>query len=141
MCRPCLGLPPPCRPGSVGDAVPLGKLKTQRRVPVVALVCPLVHRLRLFRSLDPLPLDGRLLARPGDQQTLVKQLRSYRPDVVAAVALPTRLVPHQLRHTYASEMGRAGVGLPALLKLLGHVNPEMTMRYVEVAGSDLQREF
>ena len=29
----------------------------------------------------------------------------------------------------------------ALMKLLGHVNPEMTMRYVDVAGSDLQREF
>ena len=38
-------------------------------------------------------------------------------------------------------MVRAGVGLPALMKLLGHVNPEMTMRYVDVAGADLQREF
>src|ERR1700730_5815975 len=45
------------------------------------------------------------------------------------------------RHTYASELVRAGVGLPALMKLLGHVNPEMTTRYVDVAGSDLQREF
>jgi hypothetical protein len=27
------------------------------------------------------------------------------------------------------------------MKLLGHVNPEMTMRYVDVAGADLQREF
>ena len=27
------------------------------------------------------------------------------------------------------------------MKLLGHVNPEMTMRYVDIAGSDLQREF
>jgi len=27
------------------------------------------------------------------------------------------------------------------MKLLGHVNPEMTMRYLDVAGSDLQREF
>jgi len=33
------------------------------------------------------------------------------------------------------------VGLPALMKLLGHVNPEMTMRYVDVAGADLQQEF
>jgi len=33
------------------------------------------------------------------------------------------------------------IGLPALMKLLGHVNPEMTMRYVEVVGTDLQREF
>src|ERR1039457_4031677 len=45
------------------------------------------------------------------------------------------------RHTYATEMVRAGVGLPELMKLLGHVNPEMTMRYVDVVGTDLQREF
>jgi hypothetical protein len=45
------------------------------------------------------------------------------------------------RHTYASEMLRAGVGLPALMKLLGHTNPEMTMRYLEVVLTDLQREF
>jgi hypothetical protein len=27
------------------------------------------------------------------------------------------------------------------MKLLGHVNPELTMRYVDVVGTDLQREF
>ena len=27
------------------------------------------------------------------------------------------------------------------MKLLGHTSPEMTMRYVEVASNDLQREF
>ena len=121
--------------------VPLGKLKTERMVPIDSFVCQIVHRLRFFRSFDPLPFDGRLLARPRNKQTLVKQLRSYLPDVVAAVGIPTRIVPHQLRHTYASEMVRAGVGLPALMKLLGHVNPEMTMRYVDVVGTDLQREF
>jgi hypothetical protein len=34
----------------------------------------------------------------------------------------------------------AGVGLPVLMKLLGHTSPEMTMRYL-VALTDLQREF
>ena len=38
-------------------------------------------------------------------------------------------------------MVRAGVSLPALMKLLGHTDPEMTMRYVDVTGNDLQREF
>ena len=38
-------------------------------------------------------------------------------------------------------MIRAGVSLPALMKLLGHTDPEMTMRYVNVTSSDLQREF
>ena len=38
-------------------------------------------------------------------------------------------------------MLRAGVSFPVLMKLLGHTNPEMTMRYVDVALTDLQREF
>src|SRR5208337_1795188 len=44
--------------------VPLGKLKTERMVPVDSFVCRLVQRLRFFRSLDPTPVDGFLLARP-----------------------------------------------------------------------------
>lgn len=39
------------------------------------------------------------------------------------------------------KLARAGVSLPAVMKLLGHLNPEMTMRYLEVSGLDLQREF
>jgi len=120
--------------------VPLGKLKTERMVPVDSFVCELIHRLRFFRSFDPLP-DGRLLARHSGKQTLIKQLRPYLSDVAASVGISTRIVPHQLRHTYASEMVRAGVSLPALMTLLGHVKAEMTMKYVLVAGDDLQREF
>jgi hypothetical protein len=38
-------------------------------------------------------------------------------------------------------MIRAGVSFPVLMKLLGHASPNMTMRYIEVALKDLQREF
>jgi site-specific recombinase XerD len=121
--------------------VPLGKLKTERMIPVDSFVCELVQRLRFFRSFDPLPADGRLLARHKGKQTLIKQLRPYLSDAAAAVGISKRIVPHQLRHTYATEMVRAGVSLPALMTLLGHVKAEMTMKYVHVAGNDLQREF
>jgi len=121
--------------------VPLGKLKTERMVPVDSFVCELVQRLRFFRSLDPLPVDGRLLARPRTKEALVRQLRDYLHQVCHALGLSTRIVPHQFRHSYASEMLRAGVSFPALMKLLGHTSPEMTMRYLDVALTDLQREF
>jgi integrase len=121
--------------------VPLGKLKTERMVPVDSFVCELVQRLRFFRSFDPLPPEGHLLSRPNGKHALIRQLRYYLHEVCAAVGIPTRIVPHQLRHTYASEMTRSGVTLPALMKLLGHTDPGMTMRYVEVASNDLQREF
>ena len=121
--------------------VPLGKLKTERMVPIDAPACELVQRLRFFRSLDPLPADGRLLARPGSKEALVRRLRDYLHQVCYALNLSTRIVPHQLRHTYATEMLRAGVSFPVLMTLLGHTDPEMTMRYVDVALTDLQREF
>ena len=121
--------------------VPLGKLKTERMVPLDAFGRDLVHRLRFFRSLDPLPEDGRLLARPGSKVAILVQLRDYLHLVCHSLGLSTRIVPHQLRHTYATEMLRSGVSFPILMKLLCHVDPAMTMRYVDVALTDLEREF
>ncbi len=121
--------------------VPLGKLKTERMVPVDAFGRDLVHRLRFFRSLDPLPADGRLLAWTGTKESLLARLREYLHMVCYSVGLPTDIVPHQMRHTYGTEMVRAGVGFAAVMKLLGHSSPRMTMRYVDVTLTDLQREF
>jgi integrase len=78
--------------------VPLGKLKTERMVPVDAFVRDLVQRLCFFRSLDPLPPDGRLLARPGSKVALLIQLRHYLHLVCHSLGLSTRIVPHQFRH-------------------------------------------
>jgi integrase len=50
--------------------------------------------------LDPLLADGRLLARPRSKEALVRQLRDYLHQVCQALGLFTRIVPHQLRHTY-----------------------------------------
>ena len=82
--------------------VPLGKLQTERMVPVDSFVCELVQRLRFFRSLDPLPPDKWLLARPETQNALVRQFRDYLHQVCHSLGLPTNIVPHQTRHTYAT---------------------------------------
>lgn len=121
--------------------VPLGKLKTERMVPVDSFVCELVQRLRFFRSFDPWPADGRLLARSSTKEALIRTLRRYLHAVCAEAGIAKRIVPHQLRHTYASEMLRSGVEFVAIMKLLGHASPEMTMLYLEVTLTDLQREF
>jgi integrase len=128
-------------PDSWAIHVPLGKLKTERLVPVDSFVCRLVDRLRLLRSQDPLPADGFLLARPSGRYQLIRKLRKFWRDIVATVGITKRLVPHQLRHSFGTEMIRAGVSLPVVMKLLGHLKPEMTMRYLEVSLLDVQREF
>jgi len=74
--------------------VPLGKLKTERMVPVDPFVCELVRRLQFFRFLDPLPADGRLLARPRAKEALVRQLRDYlHQGLPRAWPFSPRIVP------------------------------------------------
>jgi integrase len=82
--------------------VPLGKVKTERLIPVDSFVCQLVERLRLLRSQDPLPADGFLLARTSGRDALIRELRNYWRDLVANVGITRRIVPHQLRHYAAS---------------------------------------
>ena len=121
--------------------VPLGKLKTERWVPVDSLVCQLVDRLRSLRP-PTAPNAGRLLLpRPRGRYMLIRRLRAALQDVVAAAGITARIVPHQFRHSYGTEMLRAGVSFAAVMKLLGHKSPHMTLEYLEITQQDLQREF
>jgi len=49
--------------------------------------------------------------------------------------------PHRFRHTFASDMVRAGISLPALMHLMGHADIHTTMLYVRLAPEDVWREF
>ena len=42
--------------------------------------------------------------------------------------------PHQLRHTYDTSLANAGMSLQALMTLLGHITPQMTIRYATLAS-------
>src|ERR1700730_7441912 len=136
MCRSVLRLPALHRPESMGRSRAARQTQNRTYGPRGSLVGELVRRFQFFRSLDPLPADGRLLARPRSKEALVRQLRDYLHQVCHALGLSTRIVPHQCRHAYATEMFRAGVGFPAVMKLLGHTSPEMTMLYLDVALTD-----
>jgi hypothetical protein len=48
------------------------------------------------------------------------------------------VTPHQLRHTYATALANAGMSPQALISLLGHVTPEMTIRYATLASPTLR---
>jgi integrase len=121
--------------------VPLGKLKTERWVPVDFMVCQLVERIRSLRP-PTAPNTGRLLlSRKRGRFMLIRTLRATLQDVIAAAGITARIVPHQFRHTYGTEMLRAGVGFASIMQLLGHKDPHMTLEYLELTQQDLQREF
>jgi len=45
------------------------------------------------------------------------------------------------RHTFGADMVRAGISLPALQHLMGHSQIHTTLLYVQLAASDVWREY
>ena len=119
--------------------VPLGKLKTERLVPVDPFV-KFVQRLRFFRSLERLPEDGFLLPLPRSKEALIRQLRDYLHQVCHEIGLSTPS-PRTNSGTRTPPKSSGRRCLPALMNLLRHVDPDMTMRYLDLTLTDLKREF
>jgi site-specific recombinase XerD len=127
--------------------VPLGKLHTERLVPLDWEGRRLLNRILELRALfSPGRLaksKGFLIPRVGGRFALFQTLRLVLADFArrAGCADSSPISPHRLRHTWASEMLRCGISLPALMQLMGHKDIRMTLRYLKITQPDLQREF
>jgi site-specific recombinase XerD len=49
--------------------------------------------------------------------------------------------PHRFRHTFASDMVRGGVSLPALMQLLGHAQVQTTLIYVQITPLEVYQQY
>jgi site-specific recombinase XerD len=122
--------------------VPVGKLHTERWVPVDGQVRDLHARLvRLRQSCAAAASSNFLLPQSRGHPAAYRALNLALRCAALQAGCSQRVTPHQLRHTYASEMLRAGASLPAVMYLLGHKQITMTLRYVQVTQNDLQREY
>jgi site-specific recombinase XerD len=147
----CIHLPVDCLrhvgPGQWALHVPLGKLHNERLVPLDSEGLRLVHRiLELRAQASPNRLAKTkdfLLPRVGGRFALFQTLRLALADFVrrAGCTDTSPVSPHRLRHTWATEMLHCGIGLPALMQLMGHKDIRMTLRYLTITQPDLQREF
>jgi len=127
--------------------VPLGKMHTERLVPLDAEGLRLVNRIlelrTQFSARRLAKSQGFLLPRVGGRFALFQTLREKLADFAKRVGCgdPNPISPHRLRHTWASELLRCGISLPALMRLMGHKTIRMTLLYLKVTQPDLQREF
>ena len=126
--------------------VPLGKLDTERMVPLDDETVALIDRITATRSTgQPLPHPrtggatqflfthhGRRLSQTAVRTELARS---------AETAGIGHVTPHQLRHTYATALVNAGVSLQALMVLLGHASAEMSLRYAHLFDSTVRAEY
>jgi len=135
--------------------VPVGKLYTERWIPADEEVRRLVARILALRAQAPAAQLARsagwLLPRraarlrtvnlKGDGFAVTHSLYLALPRVAQRAGCSHHVNPHQLRHTFATEMLRLGISLPALMQLMGHKDVRMTLRYVQITQQDVRREF
>ncbi|MFC1453324.1 tyrosine-type recombinase/integrase [Verrucomicrobiota bacterium] len=133
-------------PDSFTLRVPIGKTYSERLIPLDARTVDLVQRIiaqRGCRKKRGVParfshyMMVNHLGRHVAQQNYSFNLR----QLTAHINTTEHIYCHRLRHTFATEMARAGMPVPALMKLLGHKTPKMTMRYVEVAQTDVRKAY
>ena len=133
--------------------VPLGKLNNERAVPLDAPILGVLDSWfdqRQHQRALPHPRDGRLadfvFVERGRHLGPARLQSGLRHAVTAAGLTgtdgqPLRVVSHQLRHSYATSLVNAGMSLQALMALLGHRSPEMTIRYARLASPTLRTAY
>ena len=119
-----------------------GKGNRERVLPLPAdALQALQNYLRVERPLTNSPylfvcLQGRHRGRPMNYAGLRSLFRHHRKQSQIPQANP-----HRFRHTFGTDMVRAGVSLPALMHLMGHSHIHTTMLYVQVSPQDVWREY
>jgi site-specific recombinase XerD len=117
--------------------VPLGKLNNERLVPLDGTALELVRRLQ---STDPRP-RAWLVPGAGGAQAPYDRIRRVLRALSRDLPEPTSITCHRLRHTFATEMLGAGMSLVGLMRILGHRDYHMTLRYAAITPEVVDDEY
>jgi integrase len=140
-------------PAGVWLRVPLGKLNSERSVPLDEATIAAITEWKSQRGIQralPHQRDGRmvdfLFVERGRRPGAARIERGLRHAVRAAGLVgpdgaPLHVTAHQLRHTYATAFANAGMSIQAIMALLGHTTPEMTLRYATLASPTLRNAY
>jgi integrase len=119
-----------------------GKGNKLRWLPLAPEIIQLLdHYLRLERPADcGLPLFVGLKGRARGRRMTPAGLRSLFRHHRRTTGV-TKANPHRFRHTFATDMIRAGISVPALMQLLGHAQIQTTMVYVQLTSQDVYQQY
>jgi len=126
--------------------VPVGKTNSERVIPLSPRAVSLVEQIdacRGIRSRQGVPprFAPYLVVNERGRHLHQQSYGWILNKLTAHISTTERIYPHRMRHSFATEMARTGMPVPALMKLLGHRTPKMTMHYVEVAQTDLRKAY
>jgi len=117
--------------------VPLGKLDNERLVPLDEETHCLVRQLQSRGD----PNRQWLIATPSGDHTRRVDFNRLLRQACDGLNISEAVTTHRLRHTYASSLLSAGISLVVLMRLLGHRDFHMTLRYAAITPEVVRAEF
>jgi len=117
--------------GNKGRILPLAPESVQLLDQYLRVERPNPASAALFVSLKG-PARGRRMTPAG----LRSLFRHHRKTTAVKIANP-----HRFRHTFASDMLRSGVSLPALMHWMGHAYIQTTLIYIQITPLDVYQQY
>ena len=118
--------------------VPLGKLRTDRYIPLHPQLKELLDEWVARR---PASLREPWLFMDHGRRLGARERRAKRSSRSPREAGLGNVTPHQLRHTLATQAINRGMSLEAIAALLGHKSMRMTMVYAKISNRTVADEY
>lgn len=112
--------------------IPLGKMNSERLVPLNPTALTLIQNLQKSREKNSAHLFEK-----GSYNRLTRELKKATNGMTLGRSATT----HRFRHTYATELLNAGMSLVGVMRLLGHNDHRMTLRYAEITFETVGKEY
>lgn len=125
-----------------GELKVLGKRNKERIIPFGTELAQAVESYRQLRdaSADPSP-EGRLFVLPDGKPLYPVLVRRLVKNALTGHTHATRMSPHTLRHSFASDMLNNGADLRSVQQLLGHESLETTQVYTHITYRELKQNY
>ena len=117
--------------------VPLGKLDTERLVPLDRDGLKTLNKLRRLGT----PRRAFLLESSPGRKTTYHFYREAIYEAAHGLDVQEPITTHRLRHTYATALLAGGMSLVGLMRLLGHKDYRMTLRYAAITDETVLIEY
>lgn len=125
-----------------GELKVLGKRNKERLIPFGTELADAIGAYRLRRNAEGATSPtGRFFTRPDGSDLYPTLVQRLVKKELQGNTHASRLSPHTMRHSFATDMLNNGADLRSVQKLLGHESLQTTQVYTHVTRSELQHNY
>lgn len=125
-----------------GELKVLGKRNKERVIPFGSELADMIERYRKLRKRDVDFLSDRFFVKENGEPVYAKLIYNVVHRTLAEAGVhASRLSPHVMRHSFATDMLNSGAELSAVQQLLGHQSLATTQVYTHITYRELKQNY